>query len=165
MPDSCDPCICPDQHYRDSMSWRKAMITLLCRIAGYTSPSVATPQNGAQSADGIYYNGVLKPFKRAFANVAASQTDSPLVTAVAAKELLILAVAAICGDTPTTLTFNSKPVGAGTAISPLLYNDAAGGEVLPHNPAGWMKTNSGEGVSVTTGAGSSTGIIVTYVEL
>lgn len=28
----CDPCQCPEQHYRDSMAWRKAMITLLCRI-------------------------------------------------------------------------------------------------------------------------------------
>lgn len=39
MPYQCDPCVCPEQHYRDSMSWRKAMITLLCRIAGYVSGS------------------------------------------------------------------------------------------------------------------------------
>jgi len=35
MPDKCDPCICPDLHYRDSMSWRKAMLYLLCRITDY----------------------------------------------------------------------------------------------------------------------------------
>lgn len=29
---TCDPCVCPDMYYRDSMSWRKAMILLLCRI-------------------------------------------------------------------------------------------------------------------------------------
>jgi len=30
MPDKCDPCVCPDLHYRDSMSWRKAVLRLLC---------------------------------------------------------------------------------------------------------------------------------------
>jgi hypothetical protein len=29
---TCDPCECPEQYYRDSMSWRKAMLVLLCRI-------------------------------------------------------------------------------------------------------------------------------------
>lgn len=28
----CDPCECPEMYYRDSMSWRKAVIILLCRI-------------------------------------------------------------------------------------------------------------------------------------
>lgn len=43
MPYQCNPCTCPEQHYRDSMSWRKAMITLLCSlidaISGTTPPS------------------------------------------------------------------------------------------------------------------------------
>lgn len=47
MPYQCDPCVCPEQHYRDSMSWRKAMITLLCRVIGYVSgatpPTTPTP--------------------------------------------------------------------------------------------------------------------------
>jgi hypothetical protein len=27
----CDPCACPEQHYRDNGSFKKAVITLLCR--------------------------------------------------------------------------------------------------------------------------------------
>lgn len=40
MPYQCDPCVCPEQHYRDSMSWRKAMITLLCRLVGYSDATI-----------------------------------------------------------------------------------------------------------------------------
>lgn len=28
----CDPCTCPEQHYRHEHTWRKAIITLLCRL-------------------------------------------------------------------------------------------------------------------------------------
>lgn len=48
MPYQCDPCLCPEQHYRDSMSWRKAMITLLCRLIGYISG--ATPPTPSTAA-------------------------------------------------------------------------------------------------------------------
>lgn len=29
----CDPCLCPDQHINHLITWRKAVVTLLCRIA------------------------------------------------------------------------------------------------------------------------------------
>jgi hypothetical protein len=103
--------------------------------------------------------------KKAKANVAASQTDSSLVTAVAGKILRVLGVVAVAGATATDLTFNTKPAGAGTAISPLFANDVRGGIVLPETPSGWWDTSSGEGLTVTTGAGSTTGISVIYVEL
>lgn len=103
--------------------------------------------------------------KRAIANVAASQTDSSLVTAVSGKKLRIVFVYAVAGGTATTLTFNSKGGGAGTAISALLANAANGGEVLGYNPAGWFETNTSEALTVTTGAGSATGIGVGYVEV
>lgn len=48
----CDPCVCPEQHYRDNGAFKKAMITLLCRMndliadiaiaAGGGSPAPAT---------------------------------------------------------------------------------------------------------------------------
>lgn len=38
-PCQCDPCSQLDIHYRDSMSWRKAMLVLLCRLAGSSSPA------------------------------------------------------------------------------------------------------------------------------
>lgn len=111
-------------------------------------------------------SGVLSSsIKRAFVNPAASQTDSNVVTAVSAKRIRVVFVYAIAGGTATTLTFNSKSGGAGTAISALLANGVNGGEVLPFNPVGWFETNTGEGLTVTTGAGSATGIGVGYVEI
>ena len=110
-------------------------------------------------------NGTVLTVKRAFANVAASQTDSSIIAAVTSKKLRVLFVFALTGGTATNVTFNSKPGGAGTAISPLLANAVNGGEVLPFNPFGWFETASGEGLTVTTGAGSATGILVGYVEV
>jgi hypothetical protein len=103
--------------------------------------------------------------KTAFGNPAASGTDTALITAVSGKKLRVLAVAVLAGGTATTLTFNSKSGGAGTAISPALANAANGGEILPYNPAGWFETNTGEGLTTTTGAGSATGVLVRYVEV
>ena len=103
--------------------------------------------------------------KFAKANVAASQTDSSLITAVTGKKLRVIAVAAVAGGTATTLTFNSKGAGAGTAISALFANGINGGEVLSYNPVGWFETKSGEALTVTTGAGATTGIQVVYVEV
>jgi hypothetical protein len=102
--------------------------------------------------------------KRAIANVNASQTDSSVITAVTGKKLVVLAVFAVAGGTATNLTFNTKPSGAGSAISPLIANGANGGAVLPFNLAGWFETNVGEGLSITTGAGSATGLEVLYIE-
>lgn len=99
----------------------------------------------------------------AFANVAASQTDSSIVAAVAGKKIRVKAVAFVCGDTGTDATFNSKGGGAGTACSPLFANAANGGAVLNNNPEGWFETETGEALTLTTGAGSTTGVIVKYV--
>jgi len=274
---NCDPCVCPDQHYRDSMSWRKAMITLLCRVASaeesdsigairndvaatafaaangaasnisvdshgrqYLAPDGVTPPISAGSntigsiasittsvvpgtaatnlgkaedaahtsgdvgvallavredavtlstsnsgdygnlktdsygrlrtnspavADGIIAGSVLNVYKRAFANIAAATTDGHIVTAVALKSIVVVAVAVVTGSTATTITFNTKPVGAGTAISPAFANDINGGEVLPFNLGGWFASTTGDGLTATTGAGSTTGILVTYYEL
>lgn len=103
--------------------------------------------------------------KKAFANIAASQTDSAVVAAVTGKIIRVLAVAFVAGGTATNATFNTKPGGAGTAISCLFANAANGGAVLPHNPYGWFETASGEGLSLTTGAGSTTGVLVVYAEV
>jgi hypothetical protein len=95
-------------------------------------------------------------------NVAQSQTDSAVVAAVPGFAIVVVSVYALTGATATNLTFNSKPVGAGTAISALLANAANGGQVLPFNASGWFKTNVSEGLSVTTGAGATTGLQVNY---
>lgn len=102
---------------------------------------------------------------RAFANVAASQTDSEIVAAVANKKIRVLSCAFVAGGTGTNATFNTKPSGAGSAISMTFANAANGGAVLPHNPLGWFETSLGEGLTLTTGAGSATGVQVVYAEV
>jgi hypothetical protein len=103
--------------------------------------------------------------KRAFANIATATTDGAIVSAVAGKKIRVLAVMAVAGATATTITFNSKPAGAGTAISALFAAGANGLTPLSYNPLGWFETNAGEGLTATTGAGSTTGIQVTYIEV
>lgn len=95
---------------------------------------------------------------RAKSDVAASATDSALVTAVSGRKLRITAVAISCGGTPSTVVLNSKPGGAGTAISPIFNNSIS----LPDNRDGWFETNAGEGITVSTGAGSVSGVSVVY---
>ena len=104
-----------------------------------------------------------KVWHSALKNIAASQTDAAVVTAVTGYAIRVVSVYALAGATATTLTFNSKPAGSGVAISPLLANAANGGEVLPHNDHGWFETEISEGLTVTTGAGATTGFQVNYI--
>jgi hypothetical protein len=98
----------------------------------------------------------------ALVNVAASQTDSVIVAAQAGKRVRVYQVASVGGGTATNVTFNTKGSGAGTALSPIFAFGVNGGAVLSYSPSGWFDTNRGEGLTVTTGAGSSQGIIVGY---
>lgn len=108
--------------------------------------------------------GVQRKVKRSGPkNIAASSTDSAVVDAVAGYAIRVISVYAVAGATATNLTFNTKPVGSGTDISGLLANAANGGEVLPRNPDGWFQTLVGEGLSVTTGTGATTGLQVNYI--
>lgn len=101
----------------------------------------------------------VEPAKYAFANIAASQTASSLVAAVVGKKISVLSLAFVCGATATNATFNS----AGAAISALFANAANGGAILGHNPLGWFQTVAGEALTLTTGAGSTTGVQIVYV--
>lgn len=97
---------------------------------------------------------------QAFVNVAASQTDSEVYAAVAGKKIRVHSAVFQCGGTATNLTFNTKGSGAGVAISMLFANGANGGAVLPFAENGWFETAAGEALTVTTAAGSTTGIHV-----
>lgn len=99
---------------------------------------------------------------RTFANIAAASTDAALVSAVGGSSIRVIAVALLCGATATNITFNSKPGGAGSAISMTFQNAANSGAVLGTNPDGWFQTSVSEGLSATTGAGSTTGVQVVY---
>lgn len=101
----------------------------------------------------------------AFATVTAGSTDTAVVAAVAGKKIRVHAAVFQCGGTATTAVFNTKPAGSGTAISMTFSNGANGGAVLPESEFGWFETGSGEGLSLTTGAGSSTGVHVIYSEV
>lgn len=103
---------------------------------------------------------VQGPIKRVLANIAASQTASELVAAVTGKKIRVHALICQCGATATTAVFNS----ASTAISLTFQNGANGGAVLPELSIGWFETTAGEALTVTTGAGSTTGILVIYSE-
>ena len=102
--------------------------------------------------------------QNAFDAIAAAATDSVLVAASGSSRVRVHSVIVNQGDTtPSAVTFGSKlGAGATTAIAPPLKGSANGGFVLADNEAGWFQTLPGEGLVVTTGAGSTTGIIVTY---
>lgn len=105
---------------------------------------------------------VLTP-KFTSATVAASATDSSLVAAVTSKRIRVLSMAIQCGSTATTVTFESDE-----ATDVRLHKvpaGANGGQILPFNPVGWFQTASGSALIVTTGAGSSVEITLTYVEV
>lgn len=101
-------------------------------------------------------------YGRAFANIAASTTDGVVKAAVTGSSLRVVAVVLSPATvaTPSSVIFNTKPGGAGTAISATLVPTTVGS--LPFNPAGWFETVKSEGLTVTTGVGSTTGIQVIY---
>jgi hypothetical protein len=101
--------------------------------------------------------------QRGFANVAQSQTDQSLVAAVAGFKIRVLSFIVMAGGTATTGQFNSKSANPGTAISQNFQCAANGGVCGNHNRHGWFETNAGEGLSFTTGAGSTVGVQFTYV--
>lgn len=101
----------------------------------------------------------------AIANISSSQTDATVVAAVSGKSIRVVQVAMVTSSVATDITFNTKGSSAGTAISPLFANGINGGAVLNYNYEGWFSTNPGEALTVTTGAGSTTGILVGYVTI
>lgn len=117
------------------------------------------------ATDAIMNNLTVLTPKFAKANVAASTTDGNIVTAVGGKKIRVLEFRLHAGGTATTVTFNSKPAGAGTAISELFALGINGMRDDGFSPIGHFETVTGEGLTVTTGAGATTGIGVVYVEI
>lgn len=114
----------------------------------------------------ILYDGKTLEVKHVIANIAASQTAAVLVAGIDQKRIRVLAARYKAGGTATNLTFNSTSAApADIPITALISNGANGGEVLQFNPNGWFDTLGGEALTVTTGAGSTTGIDLYYVAL
>ena len=99
----------------------------------------------------------------AFANVAANTTDAVIVAAVPNKCIRVKQYRFICGSSATNTTFNSmNSPNAGTPIDCLNQNASNGGAVCPYSEYGWIFTNTGEALTVTTGSGSTVGVLVGY---
>lgn len=125
-----------------------------------TIDSISTYKTGGYIMNGL----TAVPVQTVIANVAVSQTDQVLVVAVSGKKIYVLGFYGHTGATATNVTLNSKGSGAGTAISPILPNGANTGEVLPVQEFAWYSTNVSEGLTVTTGEGSTTAVTVIYAQ-
>ena len=104
----------------------------------------------ARNGDGVFVSSTLLTVKRAWANLAVG-TDTAFVAAVTSKKIRVLAVV-LTAPGPATIVFNSKPAGAGVAISQtfnLGNGVGAGILVLPPEVCGWIETVAGEGLSAT----------------
>lgn len=121
--------------------------------------------SAALATDAIAVGTTMATPKFAFVNAAAATTDTSIVAAVTGKKIRVLAFRLNVAGTATNATFNSKPAGAGVAKSETFQLDARGGFSGGFSPVGHFETVSGEGLTVTTGAGSQVGVGVVYVEV
>lgn len=114
-----------------------------------------------RAGDVINVNNNSLVVKRAFANLAAGTTAGTIVAGVSGRQILVLALAVICGGTATSFQLLDNS----TANMALRENGANGGFVLPVNEFGWAITSVGQPLRATTGSGSATGVDVLYVEV
>lgn len=113
---------------------------------------------GSQAA----YDGAYTAELFAKANITGSTTDGALVTAVAGAKIRVLSYSVSCVSTGgSSAVFNTKPSGAGTAISHLI-SLAASGFASEADNNGLFETAAGEGLTVTTGT-NIVGVRVTYI--
>lgn len=109
----------------------------------------------------------------AIGNIAPSQTDSVLVSASTGVVYRIIGGSAIVAGTATNVTFNSNGSGGSTPITatmPCGINGGIGWAIAAQEntgdpPYGYFETKRGESLTVTTGAGASTGITLVYIKI
>lgn len=113
-------------------------------------------------AQSLTVPGPKGPIYNAFVTVAAAQTDAVVIAAAASRKITVVGCFVNGKDAGASIvTFNSKPAGAGVAITPAFSVSTAGGFVLPQSD-GWFETLVGEGLTVTTAAASAVVILVTF---
>jgi hypothetical protein len=110
-----------------------------------------------------FESGLAAP-KFAFATVTAAATDTAIVAAVSGRRIRVLDVKLTTTVAATGITFNTKPSGAGVAITPA-FTVAVDVVSFGFNQLGHFQTSVGEGLSATTGAGNSIGVQITYIEV
>ncbi len=95
--------------------------------------------------------------------IIPSTVDAVVVAAVTSKKIRVVAMAAQCGATATTLTLESDE-----ATDVRIHKIPAGGnggQVLPFNSVGWFETAVGSALLGNTGTGSDFELTLTYVEV
>ena len=118
----------------------------------------------AHQANSIVIDGVEYEVKSAFENIAASDTDEEVVAAVttpANKKIRVVGFILSAQGTATDITFQSNAV----AISPVFQVPAEVPFIIPASAFKLFETVAGEGLKATTGAGSTVGVLVQYVEI
>lgn len=108
------------------------------------------------------YDGAYTSELYAIVTVTGAATDTAVVAAVAAKRIRVLSYSVSCvAAGASTIVFNSKPGGAGTAITHTI-SLAANGNSSESDNNGLFQTAVGEGLSASAGA-NNVGIRVTYI--
>ncbi len=97
----------------------------------------------------------------AYATINASTTDATFtrddgtgLAGVSGFIIRVLGALVVAGSTASSLRFNTKGSGAGTAISPDFPTGVNGGFSVPATAIGIMKTNSGENLTANSGGGT-----------
>jgi hypothetical protein len=113
-----------------------------------------------RSNSGAAYFGAFTSELFAFGTITGAVIDGALITGVTDKKIRVLSYA-VSAQTASSITFNTKPTGAGTAIMPTIYL-AANGNSNEADNNGLFETSSGEGLTATTGT-NTVGVRLTYI--
>jgi hypothetical protein len=105
----------------------------------------------------IVYKGIGYDVVTANLSVAAATVDAAVLAAGGAGlRIYVIAIDLHAGAAPpTTITFNTKPAGAGSAISPAYPQIANGQKWLGHGDHPLCSTGINEGLTATTAAGTN----------
>lgn len=126
--------------------------------------------SAAKTGDAMMMDHAPYQVLRAWANISASTTDGAFTGGTIPSldsgfKYRIVWFHLHARGTATQVTFNSKPSGAGTAMSPTYECGVNSGRSEGPNEYGWFETSNSNGITVTTGAGSTVGVAIGYVKL
>lgn len=97
--------------------------------------------------------------------IAENQTDAPIIAAPAAGFYFAILYHSLMVDAATAVTLNTKGDGAGVAINGPWPLEAKGGFIKPDKGRAYFRTQPGEALTMTTGAGGNTSYEFDYVEV
>lgn len=100
-----------------------------------------------------------RPVQRVRATIAASQTDSVLVPAVAGKVIRVVSAEFNVTTANTACALRSKPGGAGSD----LFTGIALGANTKTRRSGVVSTTVGEGLAISTGTGGAVTANIGYI--